>query len=126
MPTYVQFRYKYGLPYVKLAQSSEKHYYGKTEVADQSELTLYGYNVRQNGMTVEERQKLLSQLIDNGIMNKEKIRDHLSWLIHYSESNPNMNEAIKKWKEDLVFLNSYHGKDQKTIWASGFKAKGGA
>ena len=87
---------------------------------------MYGYNVKQDGPGTQERQRLLANLIDCGLMSKKKIHDYLSIFILRSGPNPLMMNAVAKWKADLVFLDSYRKKDQRAVWVSGFKAKGGA
>ncbi len=123
--SYELFREKYGLPYVTLKNKTGESFSSYSFLADKSELFMYGYNVKQDGPGTQERQRLIANLIDCGLMSKKKIHDYLSLFILRSESKPSMINAVAKWKEDLVFLDSYHKKDQRAVWVSGFKAKGG-
>ena len=80
--------------------------------------------MRQNTLSTQARRAILARLVYYEIMTKGKIHDHLSFLISYNENNQNMINAREKWKEDLLFIDSYKKEDQKKIWAKDFVAKG--
>ncbi len=123
--TYEQFRESYGLPYVVLKNKTGESFSSYSFLADKSELFMYGYNVKQDGPGTQERQRLIANLIDYGLMSKKTIHDYLSIFVLRSKSIPSMTNAVEKWKADLVFLDSYHKNDQRAVGISGFKAKGG-
>ena len=118
--TFEGFRKQYGLPYARLENKSKI----PSELEEESELHLYGYTVRQNTLSEKARQAVLARLVDCGIMTKEKIHNHLSFLISLSENNSIMNKAREKWQADLLFIDSYKQAEQKPIWAAGFVTKG--
>ena len=121
--TYAKFKEDYGLPYVRL-EDPKSGSDESSELKEESDLSLYGYTVRQNTLSVQARRAILTRLVDCEIMTKGKIHDHLSFLISYNENNQNMINAREKWKEDLLFIDSYKKEDQKKIWAKDFVAKG--
>lgn len=83
-----------------------------------SELSLYGYNVRESGKNDEEREQLLSTLVYNNIIKKDRIIAILQWLIKFNGKNPNCNEAIKKWEKDLLYIQNYNLEKQRKINAT--------
>ena len=81
-----------------------------------SELNLYGYTVAKTAeMSTGERQRLLQQLMDNGLMSKHQIVNHLEWLIHRQSGRVKMEDACDCWREDLRFVNSYRLNAQRKI-----------
>ena len=65
-----------------------------------------GYNVNEkNDYSAIQRQKLLSIVVDEGIVERDEIVAHLQYLIKRSEHRPNMKMACQKWREDILFLN---------------------
>lgn len=72
---------------------------------DQSTLYQYGYNVRKNGMKSRDRKILLDTLIRYRIMYKADIEDWLEFLI--AERVGRHDEAVAKWREDLIYVNNY-------------------
>ncbi len=81
----------------------------RTERADISPLGLAGYNVREkNGLTKEERQNLLTSLIDLGVMEKQEIINYLEMFIRTNGSKFGMYNAVRKWQSDLDFIREYN------------------
>lgn len=114
--SYRQYRTRYGFPYVHLVpdEYDEEMDYGN--LRQYSELNLYGYTVAKSAdMTSSNRQQLLRQLIDNGLMSKHQIVNHLEWLIHRQSGRIMMEDACDCWKEDLKFVNNYHISCQRKI-----------
>lgn len=73
---------------------------------ESSELRLYGYSVSQTeAIPQSDRQALLKQLVDNGLISKQKIIQHLEWLIRTHEYNDQYDNACYKWKKDLQYIN---------------------
>lgn len=72
---------------------------------DESVLKAYGYTVnKQDDLTEEQRHKILSTIVENGIMSNYACIDHLEFCIRMGSRKSNMDDAIMKWKEDIRFL----------------------
>ncbi len=118
------FRVKHGLPYVSLSAAPGESFPSHPEMANESVLHLYGYNVSEaDGLTEQERQGILARLMDYGIVSKGKIENHLKFMVFLGEKHPNMGNAVEKWKRDLLFANTYKLTDQRTIWITGIYYK---
>jgi hypothetical protein len=114
--TYREFASKYGLPYVHI-QSEESSQTLGWNLRTHSELNLLGYSVGQNnGISMEQRHRLLGQLMDSGLMSKSSIMDHLEWLISTRSKNPAMSLACKAWSDDLRFVAQYNMHNQRMVW----------
>lgn len=107
--TYLMYKTKYGLPYIKLRQYqvNDNPYYLKEE----SDLHVYGYSVsKTTGLDQEKRHQLIAQLIDAGLMQSYEIVNHLEWLIHTHKHNERFSDACVEWKNDLSFTQHYKTK----------------
>lgn len=114
--SYRQYRARYGLPYVHLMVDEYDGDMDYGNLRKNSELNLYGYTVAKTAeMTTGERQRLLQQLIDNGLMSKHQIVNHLEWLIHRQSGRIRMEDACDCWREDLHFVNNYRLNAQRKI-----------
>ncbi|MEQ2361534.1 hypothetical protein [Faecalibacterium tardum] len=114
--SYRQYRLRYGLPYVHLVADEYDGDMDYGNLRKNSELNLYGYTVAKTAdMTTGERQRLLQQLMDNGLMSKHQIVNHLEWLIHRQSGRIKMEDACDCWREDLRFVNSYRLNAQRKI-----------
>lgn len=114
--SYRQYRMRYGLPYVHLVADEYDGDMDYGNLRKNSELNLYGYTVAKTAeMTTGERQRLLQQLMDNGLMSKHQIVNHLEWLIHSQSGRIRMEDACDCWREDLRFVNSYRLNAQRKI-----------
>lgn len=79
-----------------------------TQLAQESILMQYGYNVSQTeGLTATRRQKILAVMIDNKILSKSEIISYLDFFISQRSSMPNMGIAISKWEDDREFVENY-------------------
>lgn len=121
--TYQKFRRRYGLPYVSLESVPGEHYANPAFLADMSPLFLYGYNVRAGETSLQERRSILARLMDYKLMEKIRIHNYLCSFINRNETNPDMENAVEKWKEDLAFVDEYHMVDQRRVWVSSFAAR---
>lgn len=75
---------------------------------EKSLLRIYGYNVNKNeNLTQEERQRILSFVLENGIMTSYEIINHLEWQISTREGRLNMSDAISKWEDDIRYVRNY-------------------
>ena len=114
--SYRQYRLRYGLPYVHLVADEYDGDMDYGNLRKNSELNLYGYTVAKTAeMSTGERQRLLQQLMDNGLMSKHQIVNHLEWLIHRQSGRVKMEDACDCWREDLRFVNRYRLNAQRKI-----------
>ena len=114
--SYRLYRTRYGLPYVHLVPGEYSGDMDYGNLRQYSELNLYGYSVAKSAdMTTGARQRLLQQLMDNGLMSKHQIVNHLEWLIHRQSGRVMMEDACDCWREDLRFVNNYKIQNQRKI-----------
>lgn len=117
--TYQQYASKYGLPMMRLKPYQQWNLKGRMELADISPLRLYGYTVAEsNGLSTEQRESLLANLIDSGLMSKVAIKNHIEWLLNMHEGNVFYEDACQKWMQDLQFVDEYHINNQRIVWAT--------
>lgn len=75
---------------------------------DGSILKYYGYNVQtQKNISEQQRQIILSSVIETGIMSRRQVVDLLEINIKRKSTRPDCQLAIQKWKEDINFVNTY-------------------
>jgi hypothetical protein len=74
-----------------------------------SKLALYGYSAGKNGLKTSDRRKILKHIIDNKIMKRYEIVEHLQGLISLREerTDRDFSAAISNWREDIQFVNDY-------------------
>ena len=74
-----------------------------------SKLALYGYSAGKNGLSTQDRRKILKHILDNGIMSGYEIIEHLQGLISLREgrTDKDFSAAINNWREDIRFVNDY-------------------
>lgn len=82
---------------------------------EESELMMYGYSVRADGPSETERHNLLARLMTFDFLSKGRIvaiiRDH----INYNGRRANMENAVKKWQDDLDFVQNFSLSKQRMI-----------
>lgn len=91
---------------------SEKHYTSgiylkmNTGMAQQSLLKMCGYTVSATeGLSDDERRKILDSIISNGIMSKFDVITYLNYFITIRKNDTkDMTEAIRKWKSDIRYV----------------------
>ena len=71
----------------------------------ESELHKTGYNVQQGKMTDSERHELLEKLIRTKSMSTFQICRDIENAISIFENRPGYCDAVRKWKDDLLFVN---------------------
>lgn len=93
---------------------------------EQSKLRKLGYNVQQTeGMTEEERQRLLESIIRSGKMTDAEVANHLEMLISLNLGKPNMADACSYWSSDLRFVYKSFGDLRKQMdWCSAKPSQG--
>lgn len=91
-------------------------YTQETNRMPESELTLYGYSVKADGLSESQRQSILSQLLTMKILSKSRIITIISNNISYNGRKKNLETAVQKWKRDLDFVQNFNiDKQQKII-----------
>ena len=79
-------------------------------------LNLCGYNVSQkDNLSVQTRQKILRYVMEMNLMSKEDIISHLCYYINLNRNQLSKKIAVKKWKDDLDFVNTFRMNKQRTI-----------
>lgn len=87
---------------------------GSMNLADESVLMQYGYNVNQNeDLTEKTRHKILALMIDNGILSKSEIIGYLDFFISQRQFNSKYEMAISKWEIDSDFVRDYREGEYK-------------
>lgn len=78
-----------------------------------SKLALQGYRVGKNGLSSPVRHSILRYVIDNKIMKKYEIVEHLQGLISLREdrNDKDFSLAIRSWREDIIYVNNLTSKD---------------
>lgn len=75
--------------------------------AEKSLLRSYGYSVStQEGLTDNDRRRILSFVIENGIMKPDEIVYFIEWLIGRNSSKEFYN-ARQKWSRDIEYVRNY-------------------
>lgn len=120
---YRHYRDLYGILLGNLTVTSSGSFSGRySSMADESPLKLCGYNVSQSdNLTPEERQSILKYLIDHNILAKPQIIDYLNFFINQNQNRSNMEEAVRRWKEDLSWVRNYRILKQNQFFISDIK-----
>lgn len=123
--SYEKARLKYGLPYLRIkAESSGIYGTDFGGLKENSELKMLGYSVgASSGMSLKERQKLLGEIVDSGVLTKAEILSHIDWLIKSRKHMKNMQNAVDEWKTDRAFVSKYKLNRQRLIWVNAFATK---
>lgn len=67
-----------------------------------------GYNVnQQQDLSNMEHRKILKMIMDYKILSKGEIMEYLHFFIRQRANLSNMEEAIKRWDDDLNWLRDY-------------------
>ena len=84
----------------------------------ESELTLYGYNVRAGGLSENERMTLLSQLLIMKILSKERIIAILRNNINYNGRKKNLQASVQRWEDDIEFVQNFDLNKQQKVYSN--------
>ena len=77
-------------------------------MGEESTLKIYGYSVNaKDNLTDNERQDVLSFIIENNIETENQVIQFLSWLIEQNKNRRNMENAVNKWERDINFVRNY-------------------
>lgn len=105
---YINYRRRYGalLGNIKIANSS--FVTSETELAEESILHICGYSVNQSdNLSKTERHAILQYLIDSKVSSKPEIISYLDFFIHRNGKKQNMDEAVRRWTEDINWVRDY-------------------
>lgn len=82
----------------------------------QSILALKGYTVQANSeLSKSDRQNILKECIDSGIVQIHDVLQFLNWLVRSREPLPKYSNAISKWKDDIAFVQNYKKEERETV-----------
>ena len=124
--TYKSLRDSYGLPHLRLRAAADVVSFGSgfATLKPNSELNLLGYNVNAvEGLTTAERRKKLGNILDSGVLRKVEVMNHIEWCIKSHQNIPNHENAVSKWKEDLLFVQKYKADSQRIVWIKNIQSK---
>ena len=92
-------------------------YIDEHHLRDVSELMMYGYNVKEGVLSRGERQRILSWIIDSGLMSKGEIIRNLQFKVNYNGRKASNANAKRKWKEDIQYVSRYVKDNRRKIKA---------
>ena len=74
-----------------------------------SKLAMYGYSAGKNGLSAQDRHKIINYVLDKNIMRKYEIIEHLQGLVNLREQrdDKDFSTAIRNWKDDIEYVNNY-------------------
>ena len=88
----------------------------------ESLLHSFGYNVGSaEDLSSKQRQRILRFVVENGIIDKHKIIALLNYFIDMRKGQMKFNNAIKKWNDDINYLNLNKINLQRNIKISSIK-----
>lgn len=117
---------KYGIPTCPICE--EIKYFsdqaGFETYNEESTLRRFGYNVNaQDDLSALKRQKILSIILENGVMSKNQILSHLSFLYNTKKNQKNMQKALSKWNEDISYVHTYQPKNIRKVEVGAFRKR---
>jgi len=90
---------------------------GTYNFAEESILRKCGYTVnKQIGLGQDERQRILELLVDYDVVDKQKICNHLSFLINMRIENNIYSEAVEKWQKDMLHIGYYQSENKPKVY----------
>ena len=119
---YDEYRNKYGILVGNVRMERSGMFSGEYDLALESPLKLSGYSVGQKeDLTVSERRYILARIIHNRIMSKSEVIRYLSYFIKMNGARLGNEIAVKKWKDDLLFVQEYDIEIQPKVYISTVK-----
>lgn len=77
-------------------------------LSHESWLKQYGYSTNsQSNLTDVQRRQILICLMESDPSSRQRIVNHLNWLIQQHKNQVNMLSAVAKWTSDRVFVENY-------------------
>lgn len=110
--TYELYRNRYGvlLGNMCLEGGKNRGEFNDVVLAEASPLKLCGYNVNQTvAYSAEQRQYIIANIIDRGIMSKSEVIRYLEYFISINGRRAGNELALSKWKDDLLYTIQYDG-----------------
>lgn len=105
---YLHYRQIYGVLLGNIKVTNGSFVQTETDLADESILHLCGYSVNQaDNLSSTERHNILQYLIDSKVSNKPEIIEYLNFFIRRNGKRQNMDEAVRRWNEDLRWVREY-------------------
>ena len=98
---------RYGVPLCKIIKEEKlyKSEFNEFNLSDQSILNMLGYRVsRDSGMSMAQRQAILKYIIEDGVLTRTQVLNHIEFLIRLNRNKYDFESAIFKWKEDREFV----------------------
>ena len=79
---------------------------GWGELSNVSPLREWGYSVSQeDGFSDRQRQSILEDIIDYGVMSKDKVLSYLDFFMKLNQHKG--SRALEKWKADRTYIAQY-------------------
>ena len=101
--------YEY-LKYIKINKNRN------IELKPESLLHSFGYNVGvTENLSTNQRRKILSFVINKGIMSKHEIMNLLNYFVDFRKKDKRQAKAISKWKMDIEYLQNTNIEATKKI-----------
>lgn len=86
----------------------EENQYVPFKYKSQSVLNAMGYNVGlSNDLSAETRQSILVDALQKGMFDVHDLLNFLNWLINTRKTQSKYKEAVRKWTEDVKFVENY-------------------
>lgn len=106
---YVHYRKIYGILLGNLKMESASSNKDKEfDLADESILHMCGYSVSQAAnLSAPTRREILQYLIDSKVSSKAEIIYYLNHFIGRNGKKSNMEDAVRRWNEDLAWVRNY-------------------
>lgn len=85
---------------------------------EQSLLAANGYSVsKQRNLSTCTRQTILANVIESGLMKRNRIIYHLQGLIdlRLAQYGKDFSDAISKWEADIAFITQYKSVDEREV-----------
>ena len=112
---YESYREKYGMLLGKLRMDSASVTdFADIVLSECSPLKLCGYSVSQQvGYSTQERQYIISKVIELGVLQKSEVIRYLEYFINMNGRKTGNEVALSKWKQDLEFALKYKLSEQR-------------
>ena len=93
-----------------------------SSLANKSPLMLAGYSVRADlNYSAFKRQSILRNVIELGILSKHEVINYINYFISMNGKAQGMENAVKKWEEDLDYVRTHKFELQKKAAADNIK-----
>ena len=117
---------KYGIPTCPICEEIKffSDQSGFESYNTESILRRFGYNVNaQDNLSSLKRQSILSMILKYGIMDKNQVISHLTFLYNTKKYQKNMQQALSKWDADINFVYSFPSKNIRKVEIGAFRKR---